>query len=363
EPAGAIGDARPPVGAHPGKADAEGGAPGRRVGKVRELDGAGPGDRPDLDGRRLRAHVVDEAHDPRGLLEVQVVPLVPLGVQRDVELVTLLRGGQRALQEGAPLIDGEAIVLRVAHDVGPPEIPRLEGRRDGEHVVELVDARQLLAPRPVAEHRVVVGGHVFPRPLRHLHAGGRTSAPRERADAEQRSDQHAAQPLKTRRPAGSAAEEGAHGGNRTEARPPGPRPEIARLRGSLRAFFLSTPRPPRVRSRGPAPPPPPPPAAPPRPPPPTPPPPPPPPPPPRRPPDRHSPPRLPALPPRGPRPTSPQRLPARRPRRPRPPPRPRGPPGRRRRGAHRVVVPSAVRSAPVQRRGSRPSAQRCPLSA
>ena len=81
--------------------------------------------------------VVDEADDPRAVRAREVRPAPVRAVERDVELVRLLRLAQRLLEELAPLLDGEPVVLRVADDVRPAEVPGLERGRDGEVVVEL----------------------------------------------------------------------------------------------------------------------------------------------------------------------------------------------------------------------------------
>ena len=88
-------------------------------------------------------------------------------------------------EERAPLLDGEAIVVRVAGDVGPAEVPRLVRRGHGEQVVELAHRDQVLGARPALEHLVVVTVGVLARSLRERHLV-RAAGRREQADHHER---------------------------------------------------------------------------------------------------------------------------------------------------------------------------------
>src|SRR5882672_2870117 len=76
------------------------------------------------------------------------------------------RLGERGVEEDAPLLGGEAIILRVAHDVGPTEIPGLEGGAHGQQIIELRERDEVLGPGPAREHVLVIGRDVLARSAR-----------------------------------------------------------------------------------------------------------------------------------------------------------------------------------------------------
>ena len=78
--------------------------------------------------------------------------------------MVVLRLRQRLVQEDAPLLDGQAEVLRVADDVGPAELPGLVGRAHRQQVVELGKRQEARAPRPPGEDLRVLGRDELARP-------------------------------------------------------------------------------------------------------------------------------------------------------------------------------------------------------
>src|SRR5690606_13671499 len=73
------------------------------------------------------------------------------------------------------------------------EIPRLVGRGDGQHVVELTHRDELVAARPALEHVLVVDRHIFPRPFVEPHR--LCAAPREEENEKERPTSHRRYPI------------------------------------------------------------------------------------------------------------------------------------------------------------------------
>jgi len=135
----------------------------RVVGEVRAFDGIGFGDGDDGFRCSFIAGVIDEPHDPGAIGSSQVVVAPFVSVESDEELVMLARFIERQFEEFFALFDGESIVLHIANDVSPAEIPGFEGGRGGEVVFEFRDGEEAARSSPFTEDGFVVCRDVLAR--------------------------------------------------------------------------------------------------------------------------------------------------------------------------------------------------------
>src|SRR5579859_4666595 len=190
EPPRRVRNRGPPVSGKAREPDAECATPHGRIRKVPVLEGSGLRDRLDLRGRSLVPLVVDQSDDPGARRPAQIGPPPVRAVQRHVELVVVGGLAERSLEDFTSLLDGEAIVVRVSYDVGPPEVPRLERGRYGELVFELRQRDVGEVASPSLEHLRVVAGNVLARPRSERYGRLRTTG--ESNGEEQAGDAHRA---------------------------------------------------------------------------------------------------------------------------------------------------------------------------